>query len=181
MQCRRALQLVDAHQTALRKIAGSRRCTGQRKRLVRARPGETAAMCPTSPSIHPSIHPSLPLSRLPVRLFVRSVSFAPRTPLDLVLCNARAVPFLTSSPSLFLSPTPLFTADSIPRARSPLSRARISSFPLCALLPLSPSADHHRHERRRFNLESTAKLLREQDMVTGKVEKEEGEGEAVEG
>lgn len=138
---------------------------------------------PLRPSIHPSNHPSLPLCRLPARLFVRSVSFAPRTPLDLVLCNARAVPFLTSSPSLFLSPTPLFTADSIPRARSPLARARarISSSPLCALLPLSPSADHHRHERRRFNLESTAKLLREQDMVTGKVEKEEGEGEAVEG
>lgn len=134
--------------------------------------------------LRPSIHPSLPLSRLPVRLFVRSVSFAPRTPLDLVLCNARAVPFLTSSPSLFLSPTPLFTADSIPRARSPLLRARARAYlllPLCALLPLSPSADHHRHERRRFNLESTAKLLREQDMVTGKVEKEEGEGEAVEG
>lgn len=60
MQCRRALQLVDAHQTALRKIAGSRRCTDQRKRLVRARPGETAAMCPTSPSIHPSLSPACP-------------------------------------------------------------------------------------------------------------------------
>lgn len=91
------------------------------------------------PSIHPSNHPSLPLCRLPARLFVRSVSFAPRTPLDLVLCNARAVPFLTSSPSLFLSPTPLFTADSIPRARSPLARARAYLLlpPLCPAAPLT--------------------------------------------
>lgn len=123
---------------------------------------------PLRPSIHLSTHPSF---RSPARLLVRSVSFAPRAPLDLVLCNARVVPFLTSSPSLFLSPG----SPSLALNLLSLARARISSSLLCAPLSLSPSVDHHRHERRRFNLESTAKLLRERDIVMGRVENEGGE------
>lgn len=81
-------------------------------------------------SVHPSIHLSThPSFRPPARSLVRSVSFVPRAPLDLVLCNARVVPFLTSSPSLFLSPgSPSLALDL-------LSRARVS--------PLSPSAPRY--------------------------------------
>lgn len=130
---------------------------------------------PLRPSIPPSLPPACSFAPFPSPLAPHLISFYV-TRACCPLSHLLAVFISLTDASLHRRLHPSRSISSLSRAR-----ARISSSPLCALLPLSPSADHHRHERRRFNLESTAKLLREQNMVTGKVEKEEGEGEAVEG